>query len=251
MSESPPRDPGDDGATSSEAVQALIAGFEGSLGSAEPRVSGVCKLLDEGSGYVQTVQAGEVVWEHGSPAADSFAVLKGVMRVELPGQTPCLLCLVFPGEVADYDYLLIPPRHFGRAVALVDATLLRGGERAIRGFVSLGDPEGMATLTHAAEMARVGRRRIAALSNGAVGVRLGRLLLILLERVGQPVPGGELLSLSLTRGDLASMVGCRRETAARAIGRWRDDGIIEQRPEGLVLLDRPRLESACQWSVLL
>ena len=61
------------------------------------------------------------------------------------------------------------------------------------------------------------------------------------EDVGLPDSRGIFVPLRLTRGDLASMVGCRVETTIRVLKRWQREGLVETRREGLVIKNRHKL----------
>lgn len=75
----------------------------------------------------------------------------------------------------------------------------------------------------------------------------GRLLHILLlynEQFGEEVEEGKryVLDLALNQGDLASLVGARREWINRILQYWRSQGLIEHQPGKIVILDLPRAQ---------
>ena len=74
----------------------------------------------------------------------------------------------------------------------------------------------------------------------------GRLLHILLahnERYGQEIEPGKryLIDLGLTQGDLASMVGARREWINRILSDWKRRGLLEFNKGAITILDLPRV----------
>jgi CRP/FNR family transcriptional regulator len=74
----------------------------------------------------------------------------------------------------------------------------------------------------------------------------GRLLHILLahnERYGQEIEPGKryLIDLGLTQGDLASMVGARREWINRILSDWKRRGLLEFNKGSITILDLPRV----------
>ena len=66
------------------------------------------------------------------------------------------------------------------------------------------------------------------------------------KRPGHVADGGSIrLRSSLTQGDLASMVGCTRQSVNKLLGQFADDGLVRLDREGIVVIDltdcrRPR-----------
>jgi CRP/FNR family transcriptional regulator len=76
--------------------------------------------------------------------------------------------------------------------------------------------------------------------------RLARTLLRLADRVGRADPAGVLITIPLSRQNLADMTGATLETAIRMMSRFQKDGIIETRRGGYILIiDRQSLELMC------
>ncbi len=66
--------------------------------------------------------------------------------------------------------------------------------------------------------------------------RMAHILLKLADRVGRPDPEGTLITISLSRQDLADMSGTTLETAIRTMSRFRADGIIKTRRGGYLVI---------------
>jgi CRP/FNR family transcriptional regulator, nitrogen oxide reductase regulator len=66
--------------------------------------------------------------------------------------------------------------------------------------------------------------------------RMAHILLKLAARVGRPEPDGVLITIPLSRQDLADMAGTTLETAIRTISRFRAHGWVETRRGGYVLI---------------
>ena len=80
--------------------------------------------------------------------------------------------------------------------------------------------------------------------------RLARLLLELGERFGEEDGRGETLWVRLSQQDLACMVACTREAVSKAIGGFREAGLIETpRPCGMVVLNESGLRNVALWHV--
>ena len=71
--------------------------------------------------------------------------------------------------------------------------------------------------------------------------RLAHILLKLADRAGRAEPGGAvLITLPLTRQDLAEMAGTTLETAIRTMSRFRAQGWVETRRGGFILIRDPQ-----------
>jgi hypothetical protein len=80
------------------------------------------------------------------------------------------------------------------------------------------------------------------LLNREVDGRLACLLVELAERFGEEDGRGRVLGLRLSHQDLSCMVACTREAVSKAIGRFREAGLIETpRPCSLVVVYEPSL----------
>lgn len=72
-----------------------------------------------------------------------------------------------------------------------------------------------------------------------VEARLELLLWHLADRFGRVRPGGVFIPLTLTHSVLARLVAARRPSTTTALGRLRNRGVVERRPDGWVLHGEP------------
>jgi CRP-like cAMP-binding protein len=80
-----------------------------------------------------------------------------------------------------------------------------------------------------------------ALAGERVERRLAHILLKLADRAGRPeAGGGVLITVPLTRQDLAEMAGTTLETAIRTMSRFRAQGWVETRRGGFILIRDPQ-----------
>jgi CRP-like cAMP-binding protein len=66
--------------------------------------------------------------------------------------------------------------------------------------------------------------------------RMAHILLRLADRAGRPEPDGVLITIPLSRQDLADMAGTTLESAIRTISRFRSQGWVETRRGGYLLI---------------
>lgn len=91
------------------------------------------------------------------------------------------------------------------------------------------------------------RNCIVETSCARVESRFAALFLTLAETTGRVVDGVQRIAQPLSRQELADLTGTTLETAIRVMTRWSREGVVATRPDGFLLLDRPRLE-ALSWS---
>jgi CRP-like cAMP-binding protein len=83
---------------------------------------------------------------------------------------------------------------------------------------------------------------VSMLTGERVERRLAHILIKLAERTGRPDREGTLITIPLSRQDLADMSGTTIETAIRIMSRFRSEGLVKTRRGGyVVLLDCERL----------
>lgn len=84
-------------------------------------------------------------------------------------------------------------------------------------------------------------RRIKNVSGGNVEYRIAHLLLTLADRAGTPEGGGVRLQMTLSRQEIADMVGTTIETAIRIMSRWSKSGLVITCKDGFLINDVAQL----------
>jgi CRP-like cAMP-binding protein len=85
--------------------------------------------------------------------------------------------------------------------------------------------------------------RLTELSGGRVESRLARFFLKLSGDLGQTRPDGTFIPLTLSRQELADMIGTTIETSIRIMSRWGKQDIVRTEKDGFLVLDRAALET--------
>jgi len=81
------------------------------------------------------------------------------------------------------------------------------------------------------------------LASERVEKRIVNLFLKLADRIGQTEGSITLIPLTLTRQDIADMVGSTVETTIRILSRFTREGIIETRGKKIIIKDIERLKA--------
>jgi CRP/FNR family transcriptional regulator len=88
--------------------------------------------------------------------------------------------------------------------------------------------------------------RLAELTGGRIEARFARLFVKLADQLGKPGGQGTFIPLTLTRQELADLVGTTIETAIRVMSRWHKDEVLLTEGDGFRLIDRRALESLAE-----
>ena len=88
--------------------------------------------------------------------------------------------------------------------------------------------------------------RLAELTGGRIESRFARLFLKLADQLGKPDGTSIVVPLTLTRQELADLVGTTIETSIRTMSKWHKDEILLTEPDGFRLMDRAALESLAE-----
>lgn len=78
--------------------------------------------------------------------------------------------------------------------------------------------------------------RLSHLTDGDVETRLQNLLLSFGDRYGMFTGKTTFIPLSLPRQRLAEMLNCRAETVTRIVTKWKKNGVVDFRKEGIELI---------------
>jgi len=153
--------------------------------------------------------AKQTLYHEGTPALGLYVVCRGrikVSRADGNGREQ-ILRLVDPGGVLGEEALIERAQYVGSALALEESRVaFAGREELLRLFQAHG---GMAVnlLLHLCRELVSTQANLTRLALADARSRMAGLLLELGRRYGQPTPEGMQLSLQVSRGELAAMVG--------------------------------------------
>jgi CRP/FNR family transcriptional regulator, cyclic AMP receptor protein len=202
----------------------------------------LCEQLARGPG--RTLEAGERLYTMGQPATTLYLVRRGLLKTSLisPGGRELTLRLYPAGEIVGALCLCTGERR-EQATALESSEVVEITLDALLRRVRQ-DPQSAVDLASAVcEHLADAQEALRDLSFTPVTERLGRALLGLASRLGEPGPGGTLLSHYITQEELAHIVGARREVVSVLLNRLRTDGLINYTRRGLIRINREALQS--------
>jgi CRP-like cAMP-binding protein len=206
--------------------------------------SSLLQVLAE-RGRFQFVPKGETLFFEGDEASKFIIVVEGGIKIAktLESGKELILDILGPGETVGEVALLDELPYPASATAHVDSEvycLLTADY-----FIMLESYPGLAraSIRDLAARLRSLNRRMKNLSGGNVEYRIAHLLLTLADRIGKEEGDGIRLEITLSRQEIADMVGTTIETAIRIMSRWSKIGLVETSKDGIVIRDVDRLQS--------
>ncbi len=190
---------------------------------------------------------GEVIFHVGDPGDALFIIVTGQVKISVPSETgeEAILATLGPGDVFGELALLDGAPRSATATALVAMEAVVLPRDRFRDLVATEPAVRDALLASlAAELRRL-TNHVEELHFLDMTGRLAARLVRLASESGKPGPGGEVRLLpSLTQADLASMVGCTRQSVNKLLGQFADDGLVRLERDGIVIIDMPGLVAA-------
>lgn len=197
------------------------------------------------SGRRRAVAEGRLVFAEGDRSDGVYVCANGRLRVFLttPSGQELLLGTKGPGEAfGELSALDGRPRSAG--VAALEPSVVC--EVARERFLELLDEHpqfGVEACQSLSAQLRLTNDRLVSRSADSATVRTGRLLVELAALVMRHGDAdGRRVTVPITQGDLADWVGATRECVARALGRFRQAGLVETGRGRIVVLDAPGLD---------
>ena len=183
-----------------------------------------------------------VIFHQDDPCDRVWLVHSGRVKIvyqEVDGRE-VILEMIAPGEVFGGAVLFFPT-HPATAKGLEDSTLVSFSTEVYAQFLQR-QPAVTFKLLRMLGARHRSMINMQILAGARVERRMAHILLKLADRVGQPDPDGILISISLSRQDLADMAGTTLETAIRTLSRFNQQGLIRTERGGfLIIQDRARL----------
>jgi len=194
---------------------------------------------------VRAYEKGALLFSEGDESDHLFTIVSGRVKVfkSTPRGTDVILEIFGPGDpvgaVAVYESRPYP----ASAMALEPAScvliprktffeMLETHPTLVRGLL-IGLNHRLVELT----------TRLSELSGGRVESRLARFFLKLATDMGQPRPEGTFIALTLSRQELADMIGTTIETSIRIMSRWSKQDLVRTEKDGFIVVDRHALEA--------
>jgi CRP-like cAMP-binding protein len=186
---------------------------------------------------------GDVLFHESTPATTICCIHSGVAKVSraAPHDRNYVLQLAGPGEILGLESALAGKPHGDSAEMLCDGIICHFDAAFLRHLAADHDEVRDELLKLLASRVLTANADRAELASGDVRERTALVLLELSDRWGTPEDGGIRIDLTLTRQDLASLIGATTETVIRQLAELRRRGLLAGTGRSLVVVDQERL----------
>lgn len=199
--------------------------------------------LLSGSRQCQAYSKGQVIYREGSPCLGLYCVQQGkikVSKVSADGKEQ-IVRLGTGGDLLGVCSLLGEPNYMASAVALDECVVCFLPRQDVMGMVTGNGQFASALMVLLSKAVHQGDERLLHLAAKPVRERLADALVLLLRTFRKE--GEEQFSISISRDDLASLVGTVKETVSRLISEFKEEGIIASKGSKITILrERSLLE---------
>lgn len=208
------------------------------------------KKLD-GAQTENLFKKGQILFYEGNPAVGVYCVASGEVKLSKTGAggRPQILGIVGPGTLMGHRSLLTNQPHTVTAEALVDSRVCFFEKKFFLDLLNQEPSVSIEVLKKLSQDLDAVEDRLLDLVEKPVPVRLARLLLMLKEVHGRPSPKGVVLTLGLTREEMAEMIGTTQETTIRLLSRFKQKGYLRLDKRTIVLADIPGLLKVARLSL--
>lgn len=191
----------------------------------------------------------EQIFLKGSPGNGMMAVLKGDVRISVPGLDgrEIVLTVIGQGDILGEIALIDGKERTADAVAATDCQLLIIERRNFLPFLEHQPKIATRLLVALCERLRRTTEQVEDLALRNLPERLAKKLLALAAERGKQTPEGVQLGGRLTQGEIANMLATSRESVNKQLSRWQREGILQSGPSGsLIIRDLVALRAIVQ-----
>ena len=190
---------------------------------------------------------GEVIFHAGDPGDALFILVSGEVKIALPSETgdEAIIASLRPGDVFGELALLdgAPRSATAQALTATEAVVLPRDR--FRELIATEPVVRDALLSSLAGELRRLTMHVEELHFLDMTGRVAACLVRLAEEADPAARDGVIrLRTSLTQAELASMVGCTRQSVNKLLGQFSDEGLVRLDREGIAITDLPGLVSA-------
>jgi CRP/FNR family transcriptional regulator len=192
-----------------------------------------------------SLKRNKTVWKKGDLSKYLFLIVFGRVKIIKQSETgkDVIIEVFGPKDAIGVTSTLVGGHYITDAVCLSPVTLLCVPREQILKLLETVPGMALRSLKGMARRQRMLMQKIKELAGGGVEYRIAHLLLKLADRIGEKNPEENIIiPISLTRRDIADLVGTTVETAIRIMSRLKKMDIVTSNKNGIVIIDREALE---------
>jgi len=189
---------------------------------------------------------GQVIFSEGSKPAGLHCVHTGKVKVSKMGSEgkEQIIRLAKPGDVIGYRALMADSNYYASAVALDDAVVCFVPKSQFLELIHKNTDFSNGLMKLLSKALGDAEERMTQLAYKRVRERLAEALL-LLRKTYQQEEGQDSFTISISREDLAAIVGTAKETTIRLLSEFKEEQIISTKGSSITILDPEKLYGIC------
>lgn len=194
-----------------------------------------------------TYKAGQVLFYEGNRAFGIYCIYSGRVKLYKTGHGGRLqiVRLAGPGDLIGYRSLFAEESYSATAEAMEDAAVCFLEKSVFLPLLSKEPGLAMKMIRKLSGELRYAEDRMTDIAQKPVKERLAELLLLLKETYGKANNGGVEIGLSLSREEMAEMIGTTQETIIRLLSEFKARGFLQIDGRQIVITDmKPLLRIA-------
>jgi CRP/FNR family transcriptional regulator len=193
--------------------------FRGMAAEERAQIQGIAALRD--------LARGDVLWNAGDPADALTLIVKGRVKIVRHGEGADMILEIFGqgepvGAVAVYNRMKYP----ASAIALEPTAVLQIPSRDYFALLERHPDLSRSLISEMTRLYMALTRKLEESRSQRVEARVAQLFLSLAERMGRDGEGGTVVPITLSRQEVAEMVGTTVETSIRVLSRWGREGVL-------------------------
>lgn len=186
------------------------------------------------------LKKGSLLNVQGTPALGAYCIARGHCKVIWPEQgqvKESIVKIVVPGDMAGYRCLFSDTCFRATAETLGSVQGCFIPKEVLFELMERNPKFSFAILERMGKEIRLAEKRLHSFCTKNVRERMAEILLHMNELASHEENGHRVLDIYLTREEMASWIGTAKETVVRCLSDMKEEGLIEQGPQGLVLVD--------------
>lgn len=182
----------------------------------------------ESTAICKEYETGDIIFHEGDPCQGVYFItsgLVGIRKAGLDGEST-LLKLAYPNDTMGYRPLLANETHRATAELLKPGVICFVSSNVVLPLIRQNPALGLNFLQRASKELGDAEERFHKTVTLTLRARFAHLLMLWKDKCGRSSDGGKfILELPVSRGDLAAMLGVRRESVSRVISELEKEGV--------------------------
>jgi CRP/FNR family transcriptional regulator, polysaccharide utilization system transcription regulator len=186
---------------------------------------------------------GQLVFHEGGKPTGLFCINAGKIKIAKLGSDgkEQIVRLAKPGDLIGYRALMADSNYSASAVALEDAVICFIPRSQFLDLISHNMEFASGLMKLISNALGEAEERMVQMAYKPVRERLAEALLLLQKTYQDREEGGDPFTISISREDLASIVGTAKETTIRLLSDFKEEGLISAKGSSITILDQEKL----------